>query len=376
MGHGVSRPGAARAHRSPRRRGADRRRGACRRERGRRADGGGVPDPGRARPGERPDACCVAGHSPRPGATSLHDACTRARCRIGALFRRPDGYLPFVRRREIVSQLERVVRPPHPRRRDLRRGRPLPPSRSRRGARARLAALQRVWMTRDPIHDSPVLYEAVWPNRVTVRAARALARLQLPADLWGIAPEDFGVDAARWRRAHGRAPVCRDQAAGAALPPDADRSPTPVRRLPSWPGPPLSRLRVVSGPRAAGRRRRPARRHDRGHRSRCLNDCESSSPEGSARCPMPGVAWQVLHHLEGLRRLGHDVFYLEDTQRWPYDPDARDGVRQRHPAGDLPARRARRDRFRRAGPTATSRAGASMVPVLARSPACSPAPTC
>jgi hypothetical protein len=32
------------------------------------------------------------------------------------------------------------------------------------------------------------------------------------------------------------------------------------------------------------------------------------------------VAWQVLQYLEGFRRLGHEVFYLEDTQRWPYDP--------------------------------------------------------
>jgi hypothetical protein len=37
--------------------------------------------------------------------------------------------------------------------------------------------------------------------------------------------------------------------------------------------------------------------------------------------PFAGVAWQVLQYLEGLRRLGHDVFYLEDTSRWPYDPE-------------------------------------------------------
>ena len=36
--------------------------------------------------------------------------------------------------------------------------------------------------------------------------------------------------------------------------------------------------------------------------------------------PFAGVAWQVLQYLEGFRRLGHEVFYLEDTQRWPYDP--------------------------------------------------------
>lgn len=38
--------------------------------------------------------------------------------------------------------------------------------------------------------------------------------------------------------------------------------------------------------------------------------------------PFAGVAWQVAQYLEGFRRLGHDVFYLEDTQRWPYDPIA------------------------------------------------------
>src|SRR5947209_17950499 len=36
--------------------------------------------------------------------------------------------------------------------------------------------------------------------------------------------------------------------------------------------------------------------------------------------PFAGVGWQVAHYMEGFRRLGHEVFYLEDTQRWPYDP--------------------------------------------------------
>ena len=38
--------------------------------------------------------------------------------------------------------------------------------------------------------------------------------------------------------------------------------------------------------------------------------------------PFAGVAWQVLQYLEAVRRLGHEVFYLEDTERWPYDPVA------------------------------------------------------
>jgi hypothetical protein len=41
---------------------------------------------------------------------------------------------------------------------------------------------------------------------------------------------------------------------------------------------------------------------------------------GMGAMPFAGVTWQVLHYLEGFRRLGHHVFYLEDTQRWPYDP--------------------------------------------------------
>ena len=39
------------------------------------------------------------------------------------------------------------------------------------------------------------------------------------------------------------------------------------------------------------------------------------------RTPFAGVAWQVLHYLEGFRRLGFDVHYVEDTGDWPYDPE-------------------------------------------------------
>jgi hypothetical protein len=41
---------------------------------------------------------------------------------------------------------------------------------------------------------------------------------------------------------------------------------------------------------------------------------------GLGAMPFAGVAWQVLQYLGGFRRLGHDVFYLEDTGSWPYDP--------------------------------------------------------
>jgi hypothetical protein len=42
---------------------------------------------------------------------------------------------------------------------------------------------------------------------------------------------------------------------------------------------------------------------------------------GLGSMPFAGVAWQVLHYLEGFRRLGHRVFYLEDTGAWPFDPE-------------------------------------------------------
>jgi hypothetical protein len=39
------------------------------------------------------------------------------------------------------------------------------------------------------------------------------------------------------------------------------------------------------------------------------------------RLPYAGVTWQILHYLEGFRRLGHSVYYIEDTGAWPFDPD-------------------------------------------------------
>ncbi len=36
--------------------------------------------------------------------------------------------------------------------------------------------------------------------------------------------------------------------------------------------------------------------------------------------PVGGVAWDYLQYVMGLQRLGHDVFYHEDTWCWPYHP--------------------------------------------------------
>jgi len=40
--------------------------------------------------------------------------------------------------------------------------------------------------------------------------------------------------------------------------------------------------------------------------------------------PLAGVTFQFLHYLIGLRRLGYDPYYLEDSGRWIYDPRLND----------------------------------------------------
>jgi hypothetical protein len=39
-----------------------------------------------------------------------------------------------------------------------------------------------------------------------------------------------------------------------------------------------------------------------------------------AQYPLGGVAWDYFQFVLGLVRLGHDVYYLEDTGQWPYNP--------------------------------------------------------
>src|SRR5882724_11202499 len=40
--------------------------------------------------------------------------------------------------------------------------------------------------------------------------------------------------------------------------------------------------------------------------------------------PLAGVTYQFLHYLIGLRRLGYDTYYIEDSGRWVYDPRIND----------------------------------------------------
>jgi hypothetical protein len=44
-----------------------------------------------------------------------------------------------------------------------------------------------------------------------------------------------------------------------------------------------------------------------------------------AQYPLGGVTWFYLHYVLGFMRLGHDVWYVEDSGQWPYNPTA-DGL--------------------------------------------------
>jgi hypothetical protein len=44
-----------------------------------------------------------------------------------------------------------------------------------------------------------------------------------------------------------------------------------------------------------------------------------------AQYPLGGVTWDYLQYVVGLAQLGHDVYYVEDTGQWPYNP-AEDGL--------------------------------------------------
>ena len=36
--------------------------------------------------------------------------------------------------------------------------------------------------------------------------------------------------------------------------------------------------------------------------------------------PLGGITWHYLQYVLGLQKLGHDVYYIEDTGQWPYNP--------------------------------------------------------
>src|SRR2546428_1222786 len=55
-------------------------------------------------------------------------------------------------------------------------------------------------------------------------------------------------------------------------------------------------------------------------------------------CPIAGVIWQHIHYIVGLNRLGHDVYYIEDSARLPYNPDTFEVNNEYDYAGKILAR--------------------------------------
>ena len=64
-------------------------------------------------------------------------------------------------------------------------------------------------------------------------------------------------------------------------------------------------------------------------------------------CPIAGVIWQHIHYIVGLQRLGHDVYYIEDSARLPYNPETFEVNNQFDYAGKILARLASEFGFER-----------------------------
>ena len=53
--------------------------------------------------------------------------------------------------------------------------------------------------------------------------------------------------------------------------------------------------------------------------------------------PLAGVTYQFLHYLIGLRQLGYDPYYIEDSARWPYSPALGESTPDARPNIDIVA---------------------------------------
>src|SRR5437667_3326407 len=62
--------------------------------------------------------------------------------------------------------------------------------------------------------------------------------------------------------------------------------------------------------------------------------------------PIAGVIWQHVHYIVGLQRLGHDVFYIEDSARLPYKPETFEVTNEFDYAAHLLSRLAREFGFK------------------------------
>jgi hypothetical protein len=62
--------------------------------------------------------------------------------------------------------------------------------------------------------------------------------------------------------------------------------------------------------------------------------------------PIAGVVWQHVHYVVGMKRLGHDVYYIEDSARLPYNPETFEVTDEFDYAAKVLARLAREFDFR------------------------------
>lgn len=63
-------------------------------------------------------------------------------------------------------------------------------------------------------------------------------------------------------------------------------------------------------------------------------------------CPIAGVIWQHIHYIVGLQRLGHEIYYIEDSARLPYNPETFDTNNEYDYAARLLDRLAREFEFK------------------------------
>lgn len=62
--------------------------------------------------------------------------------------------------------------------------------------------------------------------------------------------------------------------------------------------------------------------------------------------PIAGVIWQHIHYVVGLQQLGHDVYYIEDSARLPYNPETFEVTNEFNYAGRLLNRLSREFAFK------------------------------
>ena len=62
-------------------------------------------------------------------------------------------------------------------------------------------------------------------------------------------------------------------------------------------------------------------------------------------CPIAGVIWQHIHYIVGLQDLGHEVYYIEDSARIPYNPVTFETSEDASYAGEVLDKLARRFGF-------------------------------